>query len=186
MRLLLDALTKDTVGSTGRFAFRDVPMVPAAPPTPVTVACTSRGTVELAAELGLPMMLGMDLSPARKAEMIHHYVAAGGTARGHVGAVLAHVGPAEEVRASMPGWLGPGLAGYVPVDGRARRKVDPVAYMEKLIAMHPVGGPGLCVRRLREAGTEHVILMVDPTGRPSVTRRTIQRLGAEVLPRLRE
>jgi alkanesulfonate monooxygenase SsuD/methylene tetrahydromethanopterin reductase-like flavin-dependent oxidoreductase (luciferase family) len=185
MRLLMDSLTKDTVGSTGRFAFRDVPMVPQAPPTPVTVACTSPGTVELAAELGLPMLLGMDLSPVGKAGMISHYVAAGGTATGHIGAVLAHVGPAEEVRATMPGWLGPGLAGYVPVDARPRRRVDPVAYMEKLISMHPVGGPELCVRRLREAGTDHVILMVDPTGQPSVTRRTIRRLGAEVLPALR-
>jgi alkanesulfonate monooxygenase SsuD/methylene tetrahydromethanopterin reductase-like flavin-dependent oxidoreductase (luciferase family) len=91
MRLLMDSLTKDTVGSTGRFAFRAVPMVPQAPPPPVTVACTSPGTVELAAELGLPMLLGMDLSPARKAR--RRGARARGTGRG---------GPGDHARLARP------------------------------------------------------------------------------------
>ncbi|MEV4316337.1 LLM class flavin-dependent oxidoreductase [Actinocrispum sp. NPDC049592] len=186
--LLLDCLTKDTVGGTGRFPFRPVPMVPQ-PVTPprVTIACTSGDTVSIAAARGLPMLLGMDLSVAGKAAMIQSYVDSGGGPAPHIGAALAHVGPADEVRSRMPGWLGPGLEGYVTVDGRARKRADPVAYTEKLIAMHPVGDPGLCVRRLSERaeGIDQVILMVDPCGDGEITGRTIRRLGAEVLPRLR-
>jgi alkanesulfonate monooxygenase SsuD/methylene tetrahydromethanopterin reductase-like flavin-dependent oxidoreductase (luciferase family) len=190
LALLMECLGSAVVGSAGQFDFRPVPMVPAplAVP-PVTVACTSLDTVSLAAAHGLPMLLGMDLSAARKAAMISHYVDSGGGPAPHIGAALAHVGPVSELRSAMPGWLGPGLAGYVTVDGRPRRPVDPVEYMDKLIGMHPVGSPDECVVRLRatarESGIDHFILMVDGCGTPAVTRRTIQRLGEEVLPRLR-
>ncbi|TCO53582.1 LLM class flavin-dependent oxidoreductase [Actinocrispum wychmicini] len=190
LRLLLESLGSPTVSGTGRFTFREVPLVPA--PTgrpPVTVACTSRATVAVAASLGLPMLLGMDLSAADKAAMISHYVESGGGPAAHIGAALAHVGDVEEVRARMPDWLGPGLAGYVTVDGRPRRNLDPVAYTEQLIGMHPVGTPEHCVTTLRDtircSGIDHFILMVDGCGEPKITRRTIQRLGAEVLPHLR-
>lgn len=190
LALLLRCLGSSTVRSTGRFAFREVPLVPE--PTgmpPVTVACTSRETVALAASFGLPMLLGMDLTATEKAAMISHYVDSGGGPAAHIGAALAHVGPASELRERMPTWLGPGLAGYVTVDGRPRRRLDPVEYTEKLVGMHPVGSPAHCVATLREAarcsGIRHMILMVDGCGEPEITRRTIERLGEEVLPQLR-
>jgi alkanesulfonate monooxygenase SsuD/methylene tetrahydromethanopterin reductase-like flavin-dependent oxidoreductase (luciferase family) len=185
--LLLACLRSAEVAGSGRFSFHAVPMVPrpVAPPR-VTLACTSLPTVELAADRGLPMLLGMDLPAAAKADMIRHY---GSSPAPHIAAAIAHVGPAAELRSAMPAWLGPGLAGYVTVDGRPRRHTDPVAYTEKLIGMHPVGSPEECVTRLREAaqrsGIDHFILMVDGCGVPKITRRTIRRLGEEVLPRLR-
>jgi alkanesulfonate monooxygenase SsuD/methylene tetrahydromethanopterin reductase-like flavin-dependent oxidoreductase (luciferase family) len=188
--LLLNCLTSASVGGTDRFAFRAVPMVPCPrQPPPVTIACTSAGTVSLAASRGLPMLLGMDLSADAKATMIKSYVDAGGGPAAHIGAALAHVGPAEELRSAMPAWLGPGLEGYVTVDGRPRKRIDPAAYTDKLIDLHPVGSPAECVARLRDSaersGIDHHILMVDGCGTPEITRRTIRRLGAEVLPRLR-
>jgi alkanesulfonate monooxygenase SsuD/methylene tetrahydromethanopterin reductase-like flavin-dependent oxidoreductase (luciferase family) len=188
--LLLDCLTSASVSGTGRFPFREVPMVPCPQqPPPVTVACTSPETASLAASRGLPMLLGMDLSADAKAVMIKSYLDAGGGPAAHIAAALAHVGPAEELRTAMPTWLGPGLEGYVTVDGRPRKRADPVAYTDKLIDLHPVGSPEECVARLRDSaersGIDHFILMVDGCGIPEITRRTIRRLGEEVLPRLR-
>jgi alkanesulfonate monooxygenase SsuD/methylene tetrahydromethanopterin reductase-like flavin-dependent oxidoreductase (luciferase family) len=190
LSLLLECLSAAEVGSTGRFAFRPVPMVPAPADVPqVTLACTSLETVALAARHGLPMLLGMDLPADAKAAMIKSYADAGGGPAPHIGAALAHVGPADELRSAMPRWLGPGLAGYVTVDGRPRRRIDPVEYTDRLIGMHPVGSPAECVQRLRESaqrsGIQHFVLMADGCGTPEITRRTIRRLGTEVLPRLR-
>jgi alkanesulfonate monooxygenase SsuD/methylene tetrahydromethanopterin reductase-like flavin-dependent oxidoreductase (luciferase family) len=155
---------------------------------PVTVACTSAETVALAAGRGLPMLLGMDLDDSAKAAMIKAYQDAGGGPAPHVGAALAHVADTREqavseLRAAMPGWLGPGLAGYVPVDSRPRRHRDPVEYTDKLIGISPVGTPLQCVESLRgnTSGIEHYILMVDGCGDPEVTRRTIQQLGAHLI-----
>ena len=47
----------------------------------------------------------------------------------------------------MPAWLEPGLAGYVPVDGRPRPARDVPAYVDFLCDMHPVGSPEHCARR---------------------------------------
>jgi alkanesulfonate monooxygenase SsuD/methylene tetrahydromethanopterin reductase-like flavin-dependent oxidoreductase (luciferase family) len=95
----------------------------------------------------------------------------------------------RELRSAMPGWLGPGLAGYVPVDDRPRKSRDPVRYTDELIGMHPVGSPDDCVERLRRcaerSNIDHFILMVDGCGAPEITLRAIERLGDEVLPRLR-
>ncbi|MET0132774.1 MAG: LLM class flavin-dependent oxidoreductase [Kibdelosporangium sp.] len=181
--LLLDCLSSPVVEGTGRFAFRAVPMVPRPVSAPrVTVACTSRGTVQLAAARGLPMLLGMDLDDAGKAAMIKAYAGAGGGPAAHIGVVLAHVADTRsqavaELRAAMPRWLRPGLAGYVTVDDRPRRPHDPVEYTDKLIAISPVGSPADCVERLRRSVVGHVVLMVDGCGDPVVTRRTIERFG---------
>lgn len=187
--LLLECLSSPAVSSAGRFEFREVPMVPRPTVRPrVTVACTSRGTVELAARRGLPMLLGMDLSDVDKKAMIEVYSAAGGGPAPHIGAALAHVADTREQAVSglletMPQWLGPGLAGYVTVDSRPRRRLDPVAYTEKLIGISPVGTPGQCVEWLRgnTSGIEHYILMVDGCGDPRITRRTIEQLGAHLV-----
>jgi alkanesulfonate monooxygenase SsuD/methylene tetrahydromethanopterin reductase-like flavin-dependent oxidoreductase (luciferase family) len=187
--LLLECLTSSTVSSTGRFEFGEVPMVPRPENRPqVTVACTSKDTVELAAKRGLPMLLGMDLDDSAKAGMIKTYEDAGGGPAPHVGAALAHVADTRdqavsELLTAMPQWLGPGLAGYVPVDSRPRRHRDPLEYTEKLIGISPVGTPAQCADWLRgnTSGIEHYILMVDGCGDPQVTRRTIEQLGAHLI-----
>jgi alkanesulfonate monooxygenase SsuD/methylene tetrahydromethanopterin reductase-like flavin-dependent oxidoreductase (luciferase family) len=186
--LLLASLSTPAVGSSGRFEFREVPMVPRpVRRPPVTVACTSAETVALAAGRGLPMLLGMDLDDSAKAAMIKAYQDAGGGPAPHVGAALAHVADTREqavseLRAAMPGWLGPGLAGYVSLDSRPRRHRDPVGYTEKLIGISPVGTPAQCAEWLHgnTSGIEHYILMVDGCGDPEITRRTISRLGAHL------
>lgn len=114
--LVLDCLTTGRARANGEhFTFREVPMVPTPRPVPLAVACTSRGTVELAAARGLPMLLGMHIGDDEKAAMVQHYNQTA-TAPGrdpatveHISAVLAHVADDREqamadLRAAMPGW----------------------------------------------------------------------------------
>jgi alkanesulfonate monooxygenase SsuD/methylene tetrahydromethanopterin reductase-like flavin-dependent oxidoreductase (luciferase family) len=164
-------------------------MVPAVRMRP-TVACTSARTVALAAARGLPMLLGMHIDDAEKAAMIDLY----GAGAGHVAAVVGHVADStelavRELKESMPRWLEPGLAGYVPVDGRPRPTRDIQKYVDFLCRVHPVGSPGRCVETMlataERTGLRHLILMVEGTGEPARTLETIARLGAEVLPEVR-
>lgn len=186
------------------FAFREVPIVPrpfTAPRPPVAVACTSPPTIELAAERGLPMLLGMDLRDHDKAEVVAHYAKAaervdpnaGTGAVRHISAVVAHVGDSdrlaqEELRRIMPEWMGPGIAGYVPVDDRPRPQRDPHDYVGMLCDIHPVGSPATCVERLQASaaatGLRDVIMLVEGVGDHARTIENVARLGAEVLPDL--
>ncbi len=201
--LLLACLTRQRVAAAGEhFAFREVSVVPRPTTQPsVTVACTSFATVELAAARGLPMLLGIQLDDADKIAMLDHYArAARATGREpagvpHVSTVLAHVADSRdkavaELRAAMPGWLADGLAGYQPIDGRPRPSRDPRQYTDLLCDLHPVGTPDECVDRLRASsertGIRHVIMMVEGAGSHAATQANIARLGAEVLPRLRD
>lgn len=192
--LLLAALTQDRVAGGGRFPFREVAIVPR-PLTgpPVLVACTSGATAELAARRGLPMLLGMHADDEEKRAMVAHY-GRYGEAAGHLAAGVAYVADTRAearrvLRAAMPRWLGPGLAGYVPVDGRPRRRRDPEEYAALLCRIHPVGTADDCVATLRETvertGVRRFALLVEGAGDPALTRENIRRLGAEVLPRLR-
>ena len=193
--LLLAALSRERVGSEGTFAFREVAMVPR-PLTgpPVVVACTSAETVEVTARRGLPMLLGMHAGDEEKRGLVERYERHGPARAGHLAAGVAYVADtrAEARRVlqdALPRWLGPGLAGYVPVDDRPRRPRDPEEYAGLLCDIHPVGTADDCVATLSETaertGIEHFVLMVEGAGDPLLTRENIRRLGAEVLPRLR-
>jgi alkanesulfonate monooxygenase SsuD/methylene tetrahydromethanopterin reductase-like flavin-dependent oxidoreductase (luciferase family) len=203
--VLLECLTTGRARAYGEhFAFREVPVVPRprpAPHAPLAVACTSRGTVELAAARGLPMLLGMHIDDDEKAAMVRHYdrtAAAAGHAPAtaeHISTVLAYVADnrkqaLEDLRAAMPGWLAAGLAAHTPVDGRPRPSRDPHAYTELLCSLHPVGSPEECAERLlagaRRTGIHHVIMMVEGAGSHERTLANVTRLGAQVLPALRE
>lgn len=200
--LVLECLTTGRARANGEhFTFREVPMVPTPRSgPPLAVAATSRGTVELAAARGLPMLLGMHIGDEEKAAMVQHYdqtAAAAGrdpaTAE-HISAVVAYVADDREqaladLRAAMPGWLAAGLAAHTPVDGRPRPSRDPHAYTELLCSLHPVGSSEECVERLltsaRRTGIKHVIMMVEGAGGRERTLANITRLGTQVLPRLR-
>ncbi|WP_020669050.1 LLM class flavin-dependent oxidoreductase [Amycolatopsis nigrescens] len=200
--LLLRSMTAERVGADGaEFAFREVPMVPHVPgrsTPPVLVACGSPGSssVRTAAGRGLPMLLGMHADDQEKADTVAAYRAAGGQAGArHVSTVLCQVaddraGAVREVRAALPGWLADGLAAHVTVDGRPRPKRDPVAYTDLLCELHPIGAPEDCVRRLcagiRDTGVSHVIMMVEAAGVGERTLENIERIGADVLPAVRE
>lgn len=203
--LLLRGLKQSRVAADGdHFAFREVTVVPqprTRPRPPVVVAATSAPTVRLAAEQGLPMLLGLHMTDDEKAGMVEQYDAAARAAGRdpvpvrHVSAVLAQVADDREqaraqVRAAMPGWLADGLAGYLPIDGKPRPRRDPVAYTELLCELHALGSPAECARRIRDGaartGIRHVILMVEARGDHEATMENITRLGTEVLPLLRD
>jgi alkanesulfonate monooxygenase SsuD/methylene tetrahydromethanopterin reductase-like flavin-dependent oxidoreductase (luciferase family) len=193
--LLLAGLRGEPVRGTGPlFRVPAVDLVPG-PRTPtgpdVVVAATSTGTVELAAQRRLPLLLGMHADDAEKAAMIEHYGAADVA---HISAGIAHVADSDDeatavVRARLPGWLGPGLAGYRRADGQPHRTRDPHDYTDLLCRLHPVGSPERCRDRLARTaartGVRHMILMVEGCGDPTGALENIRRLGAEVLPHLR-
>ncbi|NIY68363.1 LLM class flavin-dependent oxidoreductase [Streptomyces malaysiensis] len=218
--LLLRWLREPRVGADGeRFAFREVTVVPRSDDVPagqavgaprviapqVIVACTSPSSVRLAAERGLPMLLGMHCGDEEKAEVVGLWrksaLAAGrspeeveAVAARHVSAGVAQIaddGPAaaEVLTKAMPGWLRQGLEAHVTVDGRERRMRDPVAYAELLCELHPVGSPRLCADRLaataERTGIRRFALLVEGSGDLAATEENVRRLGGEVLPLLR-
>lgn len=210
--LLLRWLREPKVGSDGdRFAFREVPVVPRPNGTPgepsvdgppVIMACTTPASVRLAAERGLPMLLGMHCGDEEKAEMVALWrncardagrSAAEIESADHVTAGVAQIadtGPEAVglLTQAMPGWLRQGLAAHTTVDGRTRRMRDPLAYAELLCRLHPVGPPQLCADRLartaERTGIRRFALMVEGSGELKSTEENVRRLGAEVLPLL--
>ncbi|GHF12014.1 alkanal monooxygenase [Streptomyces griseoluteus] len=209
--LLLRWLREPSVGASGeRYAFREVPVVPrpsdALTETPgpeVVVACTSPKSVRLAAERGLPMLLGMHVGDEEKAEMValwrRHARESGRSpgeiaAAGHVSAGVCQLADSrpdavETLLKAMPGWLKWGLEAHVTVDGRARAMRDPYAYTELLCGLHPVGTPRLAADRLaataERTGISRFALLVEGSGDLGATEENLRRLGAEVLPQLR-
>ncbi|MEU6059916.1 LLM class flavin-dependent oxidoreductase [Streptomyces sp. NPDC047097] len=215
--LLLRWLREPRVSAEGpRYRFREVAVVPRPdelldPPgrTPsagpeAIVACTSPASVRLAAERGLPMLLGMHCGDEDKAAMTalwrqealsagHGPEEVARTASRHVSAGVAHLADrtqdaAETLLKSLPGWLRQGLDAHVTVDGRQRAMRDPVAYTELLCRLHPVGSPELAADRLaataERTGITRFALLVEGSGDLAATEENVRRLGAEVLPRL--
>ncbi|MFC4493793.1 LLM class flavin-dependent oxidoreductase [Streptomyces ovatisporus] len=219
--LLMRWLREARVGTDGeRYQFREVEVVPrcdepllpsggterggspARPP--VVVACTSPGTVRLAAQRGLPMLLGMHCDDGEKAEVVamwrreardagHSPEEIEQAASLHVSAGVAQVGDdtaeaAEALQKSMPGWFRTGLGAHRTVDGRQRTMRDPHGYTELLCKLHPVGTPALCADRLaatsERTGINRYALLVEGTGDLAATERNVQRLGEEVLTQL--
>ncbi|MFJ1651787.1 LLM class flavin-dependent oxidoreductase [Streptomyces sp. NPDC088337] len=209
--LLTRWLREPSVSASGeRFAFREVPVVPRpsealtqVPGPEVVVACTSAASVRLAAERGLPMLLGMHIGDEEKAEMVAHWQrcarAAGRTGEevrgaGHVSAGVCQIADrrtdaVETLLKAMPGWLKQGLDAHVTVDGRARGMRDPLEYTELLCGLHPVGTPRLCADRLaataERTGVSRFALFTEGSGDLAATEENLRRLGAEVLPELR-
>jgi alkanesulfonate monooxygenase SsuD/methylene tetrahydromethanopterin reductase-like flavin-dependent oxidoreductase (luciferase family) len=208
--LLVRWLREPSVAASGeRFNFREVAVVPrpsealteTAGPE-VVVACTSPESVRLAAERGLPMLLGMHVGDEEKAEMValwrQHARASGHPPEQVLGAAHVSAGvcqiadrrtdAAETLLKAMPGWLKHGLGAHVTVDGRERRMRDPLAYTELLCGLHPVGTPRLCADRLaatsERTGVSRFALLVEGSGDLAATEENVRRLGAEVLPHL--
>jgi alkanesulfonate monooxygenase SsuD/methylene tetrahydromethanopterin reductase-like flavin-dependent oxidoreductase (luciferase family) len=108
-------------------------------------------------------------------------------------AVVAQVGDTRReaqrlLRTQLPRWLGPGLAGYVPVNGQPRATRDPAAYADLLCRIHPVGTAADCAETMtattQRTGISHLICMVEGSGDRAAVLENIARLGAEVLPLL--
>lgn len=191
-----EALDRVLAALRDRHVDGDLELVPA-PRTrvPVVTAVTSDSGVRIAAARRLPMLLGMHADDAEKAACTARYArAAPGPDPGHVSAHLAFLADSRDeavtaVRTALPGWLGPGLAGYRRADGTPHVPRDPDEYTELLCRLHPVGDPEYCTEVLlataRRTGISHLILMVQAGGDPARDRETIAGFGAEVLPRLR-
>ncbi|PZG01761.1 LLM class flavin-dependent oxidoreductase [Micromonospora deserti] len=184
------------VAGNRRFPFRPVPVVPRPRRRmPVWVAATSPGTVELAARHGMPLLLGLHADLAEKASLLDRYArvaAAHGHAPdsvAHASAHLAHVEDGDEkaaraVRAGLPALLA-GTREYVRLDGTPAGRRDLVAYVDRLIDIHPVGSPRRCRDAIDRAaalpGVRHLLLMVEAAGGRDRTLDTIHRVATDVL-----
>ncbi|MFE9565477.1 LLM class flavin-dependent oxidoreductase [Streptomyces sp. NPDC006487] len=190
----------------GRYGFREVAVVPRASEAlhgdgtgpELIVACTSPGSVRMAAERGLPMLLGMHCGDEDKAAMVELWrrtarAAGHSPEAGHVSAGVCQLADRtadarETLLKAMPGWLKQGLDAHVTVDGRQRAMRDPVAYTELLCDLHPVGTPELAADRLaatsERTGITRFALLTEGSGDLAATEDNLRRLGAEVLPRL--
>ncbi|GAB2707047.1 LLM class flavin-dependent oxidoreductase [Kitasatospora kifunensis] len=171
---------------------------------PVVVACTSPASVRLAAERGLPMLLGMHSGDEDKLRMLSCYRTAwralgrgeeqlARVEREHLAAGVAQVAdrtPAARATLlrAMPGWFEYGLGAHRTVDGRERKMRDPYAYTELLCDLHAVGTPRQCADRLlataERTGIRRFALLAEGSGDQEGTLENIARLGAEVLPQL--
>lgn len=146
----------------------------------------------MAAERGLPMLLGMHCGDDTKAEMVALWrstaLAAGHSAElvadaGHVSAGVCQIADRtadarETLLKAMPGWLKQGLDAHVTVDGRARAMRDPVAYTELLCDLHPVGTPQVAADRLAatsaRTGITRFALMTEGSGDLAATEENVQ------------
>ncbi|GAA2777784.1 LLM class flavin-dependent oxidoreductase [Kitasatospora sp. CM 4170] len=171
---------------------------------PVVVACTSPGGVRLAAERGLPMLLGMHSGDEDKLQMLELYRESWRAAgrgeeqlrrveRQHVAAGVAQVDDRtatarDTLLRSMPGWFEYGLGAHRTVDGRERKMRDPHQYTELLCDLHAVGTPKQCADRLlataERTGIRRFALLAEGSGDREATLHNIARLGSEVLPQL--
>lgn len=196
--LLLAALTSPRLAATGpRFHFPEIDIVPqpyTQPRPEVIVAATTVPTAKLAAQRGLPMLLGMHANDSEKAALITHYHQLAPGPRRHLAASLAYVADSHHealatMRSCLPRWLGPGLAGYRRADGNPHHRRDPHDYTELLCRLHPVGTAEHCRTMLaqtaRRTGIDHFLLLVEGTGDRARTLENIARLGTEVIPSCR-
>ncbi|MGY0232572.1 LLM class flavin-dependent oxidoreductase [Longispora urticae] len=178
--VLLDALGGKVAAAGEFFDFRPVDLGLPAGGAPVWVAATSPGTVALAAARGLPLLLGVHDDDLSKVALLQYYRAAGGPADApHASAHL--VGDPDQLRRAMPGWLA-STADYVRLVPGAGR--DPVAYLEHLLAISPVGTVEECAAGLRASaavtGVRHQLLLVEGAGDPALVLSTIESLGTSL------
>ena len=189
--LLLEWLSgTPSVGADGpAHRFRPVQVVPR-PTTPprIRVAATSPATVDLAAARGLPLLLGMHAGPEEHRVLLDRHPAPR-PAVAHLAYVADTV---EEARArvwqTLPEWLGR-TGEYVRIDGSTGSGRDVAAYAQRLLDLHAVGNPELCIERLRRSaevtGAGRLLLAVEAAGDRQRVLESIQRLAAEVVPAVR-
>jgi hypothetical protein len=115
------------------------------------------------------------------------------TGTAHASAHLIQIAKTVEqaettLRASLPGWLAR-THEYTRIDGSPPGRRDLDAYLDHLLAIHPIGPPEHCAQRLSSTlaatGARRLLLMVEGSGHPQQTLDTITQLGTEVLPALR-
>ena len=145
---------------------------------PVWVAATALPTVDVAAARGLPLLLGMHDDNDAKVAMLRRYRSAS-TQHRHASAHLAFVADTVEeaesvLRRTMPDWLAATRA-TVRIDGTDPPRRDLDAYLEHLLAIHPVGPPGAASNGLHTTlaatGVRRLLLMVEGGGNPPAHAR---------------
>jgi alkanesulfonate monooxygenase SsuD/methylene tetrahydromethanopterin reductase-like flavin-dependent oxidoreductase (luciferase family) len=171
------------------FAFRPVPVVPApVRPVPVWVAATSAATARLAADRGLPLLLGVHDDLAAKTVMLRAYTDHHARPVEHVSAHVVSLDDPAAYRTTLSRWLHR-TGDYQRLGPSAAAGRDLPAYVDKLLRLHPAGTPAQIAAHLREAveatGVRRLMLIVEAAASPAAVTDTIHRLGQQVLPLVR-
>ncbi|ADD43854.1 LLM class flavin-dependent oxidoreductase [Stackebrandtia nassauensis] len=182
-----------TAASDGEFTrFRPVTVTAPPPkPPPMWVAATSRNTVDVAAERGLSLLLGVHATDEDKAAMTRRWAevaAAAGhdpAAAEHAAVYLAYAADSREsgrreLREPLTHWLSVGVGDYLRLDG-SRGSSDQEAYVDRLIDNHLVGPPDDSAERLaasvKATGISRALLLVEGRAETEAVRDNITRLG---------
>lgn len=135
----------------------------------VRVAATSMATVETAAKRGLPLLLGVDKTPAEVARMISHWHEIADVEQAdHARIVLAYphdsrASAERELRRTLPAWL-------------ARRGTrDWTDYVEHLLRISPIGPAEEIIPTLQ--GLPRPLFMVEAAGSIEATTDLIATLA---------
>lgn len=182
------------------FRFPAVAVVPRpGRPVPLHVWATSPAVVDVAAQHGLPVIVGLQALPTHVRTLISQHAQTAARHRheaaqlSHGAIRLVHVGDTDAaaraaVRESLPRWL---ASRTTPTGAHPRQRPrDPAAYAQQLLANHAVGSAAFCVDRLANfvevSGVRRLLLVVEAAGASGRTRDNIDAVGSRVLPELRQ
>ncbi|ALE76226.1 hypothetical protein FRP1_11530 [Pseudonocardia sp. EC080625-04] len=184
-----------------RYRFREVAPGPrplTRPHPPVYLAASSERNADLAASYDLPLLFFLLQGPDAMAPLVEQHAAATGRPAesfAHGTTVLAHVtDTVDEAREHMTDtvmpFFGQAFSEYVMLEEREGSGPPPEQMGEMALASEAIGPVDLCVERiaarLEVPGVSRVLFHVESTGTREGSLATLERLAADVLPRVRE
>ncbi|NUT21020.1 MAG: LLM class flavin-dependent oxidoreductase [Hamadaea sp.] len=153
-------------------------VIPPVTPFPVHVAAVSEATVDLAARLGLPLLLGVHADEAEVKRLVDRWdqlSPAPGTGE-HCWLRLAYPGKSGEVRANLAAWQETLRSAQRVVPGPPR---DLAAHVEVVLRAHPTGSMSAVADGLA-SGFQLVrrqLCLVEATSSPEATADLITTLA---------
>jgi alkanesulfonate monooxygenase SsuD/methylene tetrahydromethanopterin reductase-like flavin-dependent oxidoreductase (luciferase family) len=152
---------------------------PPVTPFPVHVAAVSEATVDIAARLGLPLLLGVHADEAEVKRLVDRWdqlSPAPGTGE-HCWLRLAYPGKSSEIRADLAAWQETLRSAQRVVPGPPR---DLAAHVEAVLRAHPIGSMSAVAEGIA-SGSQLVrrqLCLVEATSSAQATAELIESLGS--------
>lgn len=202
--LILQTWTQESVAADGEFfKFRRVtpnlrPLTQ--PHPPLSVACHSGNTIEVAAQRGLPMLLFLHLDDDAKLALLTRYNEIAEqhghdpSRIEHIWAVVGYVADSQAeaqqvVSTTLPPWLKESAQAYQFLRPEDSQREDVEAFLQMILHHHPIGTPEFCVERLattmERTGLQQVMVVLETPADRQRTVENIERFSGQVLAKLR-